>query len=176
MFYPSRRIVLFLTAIAACCVPWSARAGGLIQNGGFDTPTPGLTPPNYPTSISGAGVGGPSSAEFWTLFNNFSTTTSTELLPSTDPNGSGFMIHLTSTPTSGSFSFFNGLQQAFPTQSGGSASVDVDVLSGVVFVALYANDGGTLLDQSFSTVNNQWQTLTVTARRAPIQPDRHLYR
>jgi hypothetical protein len=114
---------------------------------------------NAPTSL----IGGPSSTEFWTLFNNFDATTSTELLPTTDPTCSGLMIHLTSTPTSGSFGFFNGLQQAFPTQSGGSASVDVDVLSGVVFVALYAGNGSTLLDQAFSTVNNQWQLLTVTA-------------
>jgi hypothetical protein len=163
MLVSFRRNALFLAAIAAFCVPSSAWAGGLLQNGGFDTPTPGLSPPNYPTSISGAGVGGPSSAAFWTLFNNFDATTSTELLPSTDPTGSGSMIHLTSVPTSGSFSFFNGLQQAFPTQSGGTASVDVDVLSGVVLLALYAGNGATLLDQTFSTVNNQWQTLTVTA-------------
>lgn len=165
MLYPLRRVALFLTLIAICSAPSSAWAGSLLQNGGFDTPTPGLSPPNYPTSISGAGVGsaGPSSAEFWTLYNNFDATTSTELLPSTDPNGSGLMIHLTSTPTSGSFSFFNGLQQAFPTQPGGTASIDVNVLSGVVFVALYADNGATLIDQAFSTVNNQWQTLTVTA-------------
>ncbi len=157
------RHVLLLAALAACGLPAPARAGGLLQNGGFDTPTPGLSPPNYPASISGVGVGGPSSAEYWTLYNNFDATTSTELLPSTDPMVGGYMIHLTSTPTSGSFSFFNGLQQAFPMQSGGTASVDVNVLSGIVLVALYANDGGTFIDQASSTVNNQWQTLTVTA-------------
>jgi hypothetical protein len=165
VLHPLRRIVLLLTLIAIGHAPSPGWAGSLLQNGGFDTPTPGLSPPNYPTSISGSGPtsAGPSSAEFWTLYNNFDATTSTELLPSTDPTGSGLMIHLTSTPTSGSFSFFNGLQQAFPTQPGGTASIDVNVLSGIVFLALYADNGATLIDQSFSTVNNQWQRLTVTA-------------
>ena len=66
-----------------------------MQNGGFDTPTPGLTPPNYPTSITGVNAFGPSSAESWNLFNSFDATTSTELLTSTDPAGGGFIIHLT---------------------------------------------------------------------------------
>ena len=56
------RIGHFLVAIAVCCLPSSAWAGNLLLNGGFDTPTPGLSPPNYPTSISGMGASGPSSA------------------------------------------------------------------------------------------------------------------
>jgi hypothetical protein len=161
------RSVLFLAAIAACFLPSSARAGNLIQNGGFDTPMSGLTPPNYPTSISGAGASGPSSAESWTLFNNFDATTSTELLPTTDPTGSlPYMIHLTSvTNTSDpNGSFFNGLQQGFATQSTlTTASVDVDVLSGPVILALYAGDGSTLINFVISTTTNQWSTLSVSA-------------
>jgi hypothetical protein len=160
-----RRNVLFLAAIAVSYVPSSAWAGNLLQNGGFDTPTPGLSPPNYPTSITGAFTFGASSAEDWTLFNSRDATTSTELLPSTDPLGSGFMIHLTSVTNNGDpdGSFFNGLQQGFPTQSGGTASVDVYVLSGPVILALYSGDGSSLISDTFSTTLNQWQTLTVTA-------------
>jgi hypothetical protein len=165
MLLSLRRNVLFLAAIAACCVPSSAWAGNLLQNGGFDTATPGLSPPNYPTSISGANAFGPSSAEFWTLFNSRDATTSTELLPSTDPSGSGFMIHLTSVSNTSDpdGSFFNGLQQSFPTQSGASASVDVQVLNGPVILALYSGDGATLIADVFSLPTNQWQMLTVTA-------------
>jgi hypothetical protein len=165
MAVASRRRLLILATVVALSASPAASAAGLLQNGGFDTPTPGLSPPNYPTSIVGAGPAsaGPSSAEFWTLYNNFDATTSTELLPSTDPGGSGSMIHVTSTPTAGSFSFFNGLQQAFPVQSGGTASVDVDVLSGTVLLALYSNNGGTLIDSASSTTNNAWETLTVSA-------------
>jgi hypothetical protein len=158
--------MVFLVLAFAIANPPSTWAGMLLVNGGFDTPTSGLTPPNYPTSISGAGVHGISSADSWTLYNNFDATTSTELLPSTDPTGGGFMIHLTSVtnnagdPTS---SFFNGLQQSFPTASGGTASADVFVLSGPVILALYTGNGSTLISDTFSTVTNQWQTLTTTA-------------
>jgi hypothetical protein len=159
-----RRNALFLIGIAIWCVPSSAWAGNLLQNGGFDTPTPGLTPPNYPTSITGAGAAGPSSADDWTLFNGQPVTTSTELLPSTDPTGSGFMIHITSVPTtSADFTAFSGIQQGFTTQIGVplTVSVDVEALQGSIFVGLFANDGGTLL-MPFVTVDtlNQWQTVT----------------
>ncbi len=160
-----RRNVLFLAAIAVSYVPSSAWAGNLLQNGGFDTPTPGLSPPNYPTSITGANAFGPSSAADWTLFNSRDATTSTELLPSTDPLGSGFMMHLTSvTNTSDPVgSFFNGLQQGFSTQSGATASVDVDVLSGPVILALYAGDGSTLICFLYISTVDQWQTVSITA-------------
>jgi hypothetical protein len=172
-FYPRgqamfllRRIVRFLVAIVVCCVPCSAWAGNLLQNGGFDTPTPGLSGPNYPTSFTGTGFGGPSSAADWTLYNGYPATTSTELLQTTDPNGSGFMIHVTSVPTtSNSFAYFNGLEQAFPAQSGGvvTVSVDVEAVQGPVFVGLFANDGGTLLPNyvSIATIG-QWETVTFT--------------
>ncbi len=161
-----RRDVLFLAAIAVCCVPSSAWAGNVLLNGGFDTPTPGLSPPNYPTSITGDFASGPSSAADWTLFNGYPATTSTQLLPTTDPLGSGFMIDVTSVPTtSSSFAFFNGLQQAFPTQSGGTVTVSVDIyaVQGPVFVGLFANSGGTLLTPygSDSTIG-QWETVTFT--------------
>src|SRR4051794_36686570 len=148
-------LLLMIFAVVLTSQP-SICLADLVTNGGFDTPTPGLAPPNYPASISGASVFGPSSAEDWTLFNSRDATTSTELLPSTDPGGSGFMIHLTSvTNTSDpNGSFFNGLQQVFPVQPGGSASVDVYALQGPVILALYAGYGSTLLDYTVSTTTN----------------------
>ncbi len=167
-----RGAALLLVITFAAASPQSICAGTVLMNGGFDTPTPGLSPPNYPTSISGPSSAGPSSAESWTLFNSGDATTSTELLPTTDPHGIDLMIHLTSVsntpdPTG---SFFNGLQQGFPTVSGGTASVDVFVLSGPVILALYAGNGSTLLDDTFSSTTNQWETLAVTAP-AGTNPD-----
>jgi hypothetical protein len=167
MFHPSCRRMLLLAAIAVFWVPSPAWAGNLLQNGGFDTPTPGLSPPNFPTSITGQSAAGPSSAADWTLFNGQDATTSTELLPTTDPNGNQSMIHVTSVPaTPNAATFFNGLEQAFPTQSGVAVavSVDVEVLQGTVFVGLFANNGGTLLMPfvTISTPPNQWQTVTFT--------------
>ncbi len=164
MLLSLRRNVLFLATMAACCVPSSARGGNLLLNGGFDTPTPGLTPPNYPTSITASGVAAPSSAEFWNLFNNFTATTSSELLPTTDPLGSEFMIHVTSVGANGGPPFFNGLQQSFAQQSGAvTASVNVDVLSGPVIVALFGNGGGTFIGGTLSTTTDQWETISFTA-------------
>jgi hypothetical protein len=158
-----RQIVLFLVAIAVCCVPSSAWAGNLLLNGGFDTGNPTFTPPNFPTSITGQFTSGPASAADWTLFNGEPVTTSTELLTSTDPGGSGLMIHVTSVPTTGNFTAFSGLEQGFATQVGVpvTASVDVDVLQGSVLLGIYANNGGTLLNYITTNILG-WQTLTVT--------------
>ena len=155
-----------MAAIAVCCVPSSAWAGNLLLNGGFDTPTAGLSPPDYPTSSTGTGFGGPSSAADWNLYNGYPATTSTQLLSTTDPLGSGFMIDVKSVPTtSSSFAFFNGLQQAFAAQSGGMVTVSVDIyaVQGPVFVGLFGNDGGSLLTPyaSDSTIG-QWETVTFT--------------
>ena len=163
---PQRRGVVLLVILAlATANPQPTSAGNILLNGGFDIPTPGLSPPNYQTSITGASARGVSSAEDWSLYNNFNATTSTELLPSTDPLGSGYMIHLTSVSNTSdpTGSFFNGLQQSFPMVPGGTASVDVDVLSGPVILALYAGNGSTLIAYTLSTATNQWETLMVTA-------------
>jgi hypothetical protein len=172
---PSRN-ALCLAAIAACLLTSSARAGNLLTNGGFDTPTPGLTPPNYPTSISGASTFGNASAEDWTLFNSRDATTSTELLPTTDPTGSlPYMIHLTSVSNTSdpTDSFFNGLQQGFATQSTlTTATVDVDVLSGPVILALYAGDGATLINYTLSSTTDTWSPISVSA---PAGTDPNLF-
>jgi len=154
---------LVMVALASFLLPSSVALGDLLQNGGFDTPTAGLSPPNYPTSITGLPPfpGGISSADQWNLFNNQDATTSTELLPTTDPSGGGFMIHLTTTPSaSGGPTSFNGLIQSFATVPGAVASVDVFVVSGPVIVALFGNSG--FLGDVQSTTSNQWETLTLT--------------
>ncbi len=65
-------------------------------------------------SITGPNSYGISSAAEWTLYNRRDAPTSRWLLPGTDPIGSGYMIHLTSTANTGDTgeSFFNGLQAA----------------------------------------------------------------
>jgi hypothetical protein len=162
-----RRIVIFLLPIAVCSMPSSASAGNLLTNGGFDTPTAGLSSQNnFFTSITGQFASGPSSAADWTLFNGYPATTSTELLKTTDPTGSGYMIHVTSVPSDPqSFAFFNGLQQGFAAQSGVAVTVSVDIyaLQGPVFVGLFANGGGTLLTPYASdSIIGQWETVTFT--------------
>ncbi len=56
---------------------------------------------------------------------------------------------------------YNGLEQHFSTVSAATASVDVYVLSGSAWLALYTNDGNTLLGSVTSTATNQWQSLTL---------------
>jgi hypothetical protein len=165
MKFSYRSAVLILAIVFAVANPHSICAGTLLTNGGFDIAGPGLSPPNYPASISGAAAAGPSSAASWNLYNNFNATTSTELLPTTDPLGSGSMIHLTSATNTGdpAGSFFNGLQQSFAQVSGASAAADVYVLSGPVILALYTGNGSTLLDFTATSTVNQWETLSVTA-------------
>ncbi len=161
------RYVVLMATVAACGLPMSARAGNLLMNGGFDTPTPGLSPPNYPTSITGQFSSGESSAESWTLFNSFDATTSTELLPTTDPGGSApYMIHLTSVSNTAdpTQSFFNGLQASFTTQSTlTTASVDLYILTGPVILALYAGDGSTLINDQYYGTTGTWFTGSITA-------------
>ena len=86
-------------------------------------------------------------------------TTSTELLPSTDPNGGGSIIHVTSESSANSYSFFDDLLQAFAMQAGATATVDVFVDSGVVLAGLYAENGKTLLGYAPSTTTHQWQNV-----------------
>ena len=78
--------------------------------------------------------------------------------------GSEFMIHVTSVGANGGPPFFNGLQQSFAQQSGAvTASVNVNVLSGPVIVALFGNGGGTFIGGTLSTTTDQWETISFTA-------------
>lgn len=90
-----RRILRrLLTPALVLSLSSSSSFAGSLLNGSFDTPTPGLSPPNYATSVTAVDTKVSSSADGWFLFNFGSrATTSTELLPSTDPNGGGYMLH-----------------------------------------------------------------------------------
>jgi hypothetical protein len=134
----------------------SAFGGNLLLNPGFDTPEPGLTPPNYTTSISGYHQDNISSAEYWGLFNSTAPTTTSQLLPSTDPPGGGYMISIV---TDGAI---NGAYQFVNPVPGASASVDVYVLRGTVTLFIATGPGLPILGSVTSTTLDEWQTLTLT--------------
>lgn len=131
---------------------WQADAA--LVDPGFDVGRSTFTPPNYTTSVSGSGHGGEASADGWSLWNNANTTTACELLHSTDPVGSGKMVHL----TTGGLNC--GLYQVFPEVASTTASVDVYVLRGKVTLYLYRN-GAVMLSSTNSTTTNRWETLSL---------------
>jgi hypothetical protein len=145
-----------LVAAVLLCLASSPAFAGSILNPGFDTPTAGLAGPTYPTSISGADLGGISSAADWLLFNDSAPTTSTELLASTDPNGSGFMISVASAGS------HNDLYQFFSETPRATASIDVFVLSGTVGLALYESVSGAFVTSTTSSGLGRWETLELT--------------
>ena len=145
-------ILLAAAAMMACS---AAEAANLLSNPGFDTPTPGLTPPNYPTSLSTViPPNAPSSAADWSIWNNTLTTTSTELLPTTDPAGGGFMAHV----TSGAYE--NGLYQFVADDSVNFVSVDVFLLSGTFELGLGRN--GFYEATATTSTLDQWVHLTAS--------------
>ena len=147
------------STIAAVLVPVSMVANANVANPKFDIPDSSFTGPTYAASISGGG-GGNSSADQWYLYNNANTTTSTELLTSTDPIGQGTMIHLTTGAAD------CGLYQVFPTLNGTFTSfkVDVKVNRGGLMFATYTNGGTVRTSEVHSNASllGSWQTLTLT--------------
>jgi hypothetical protein len=157
--YTSTRTGMMTVMALVLIIPTTDAFGELLANPGFDLPNSGLTPPSYPISFTGLFYGGLSSADSWYLWNNASATTTTALLPSTDPKGGGYMI---SVATSGDQ---NGLYQVFTNPiSATTASLDVYVLSGTVELGLAL--GGGYLGTVSSTTTNAWQTL-----RLDVSPD-----
>lgn len=113
-------------------------------NGSFDSSAAG------PTSFTGLGNGGLSAAADWKVWSNTpGSTTTTSLLASTDPLGSGSMIHVNTNGAS------NGLYQIFDAGNY-SSSLDVYVLSGAVTFYLY--NGASSISVT-STTQNTWETL-----------------
>ena len=141
------RTVALIVSVAGS----QANAGGLL-NGGFDTPTPGLSAPNYEASVTAANAKTPSSAEHWVLENSLAgrATTSSALLASTDPDGGGYMLHFSTTGSPGE------IGQIFDLGSGpqkATASIDVLVLSGVAKIS-FNNDVVTVHpSQNWQTIN-----------------------
>lgn len=127
----------------------------LLGNPDFETPNVNLSAPNYATSVSGFGGWGHSSAAGWDIYNNVNTTTTTELLASTDPNAGGSMLHVT---TGGAYS---GIYQLFGLVAQASLSVDVFVNSGQAWLALFGNSGSLLFASATSSHTGQWETLTI---------------
>jgi hypothetical protein len=144
-----------LLAVAATMACSAAQAANLLLNAGFNTPQAGLSPPNYPTSLSAlSGPGVPSSAADWLIWNNTLTTTSTELLTSTDPAGAGLMAHV----TSGAYE--NGLYQFVAADSVNFVSVDVYLLSGTFELGLGRN--GSYEATAKTSTPDQWVHLTAS--------------
>ncbi len=115
------------------------------------------------TSFTGAGGGGHSAADSWTVFNNTAGTTTTELTGSTLPKAGARMIHVT---TDGAR---NGLVQVFGPYNTGSpsvlAQVRVFVVSGQVGAGT-GNGGNTGLD-TLSTTTGQWELLQAPNHFSP---------
>jgi hypothetical protein len=143
-----------------------APAGNIVPNPGFETPNPSLGLPNYFTSLTTVAEGVPTSADAWFMKNQLTTTfITTELLPSTDtinPPGT-YMIHVVTNGT------YNGIAPQLTTHiQQGSASVDVFVLSGRVYLTLNTLDGGAaLLPAIYSSKHGEWERLQTPLLSAP---------
>ena len=108
------------------------------------------------TSFTGLEGGGSSAANNWWVWNNTPGTTTTELLPSTLPNGGDKMLHVTTQWNSGIW------QPFLPYNTGPNeviSSAWVYVISGNVGIGT-GNGGNTGLNVISSTTN-QWQLLQV---------------
>ena len=149
------RFAFFHVLLALPLFTASFAQANLLGNPDFEIPNAGLSAPNYATSVSGFGGSGHSSAADWDIYNNVNTTTTTELLASTDPNAGGYMLHVM---TGGAYS---GIYQIFPLVSQASLSVDVFVNSGQAWLALFGNGGGTLFASATSSHTGEWETLTI---------------
>ncbi|MFP4124571.1 PEP-CTERM sorting domain-containing protein [Coleofasciculus sp.] len=132
---------LFSTVIGAN----PAQAANLLFNGSFEQGTVGL-PRTFSEMTGGAAAPG------WWVWHNTPATTTTELLPSTLPNGGEKMMHVTTT------GWNNGLLQVFGELGTGPettlSSAWLYVLSGKVAIGT-GNGGGTGHDKTISTTD-QW--------------------
>jgi hypothetical protein len=134
------RFYLLCGGIAAVVAMAQPAAANLLINGGFDTVGPMGTPVTSP-----GGTGALSAALGWSQETVVPTGTLTSaLLPTTDPFGSGNMVHITT--DSGDWPAAeqgNGLGQAFPSSlRGAHLTFDIDVISGSVTGGLTEAVGG----------------------------------
>ncbi len=149
----SLRMPFLVVALLVFCS--TGLSENLLVNPGFETPASGITPPTSVsfTNFCSAGI---SAAANWTIFVNSCTPgandISTQLLPSTAPDGGSLMMHVT---TDGAF---NGIVQVFlpintgPTEAEGSAWVFVN--RGCVHIGT-GNDGNTG-PNAITCVTGQW--------------------
>ena len=122
-------------------------AQNALTNGGFDLGGP-------PTSFTGAFSESLSAAPAWGVWNNSFSTTTTELVESTDPflGGGGLALHVV---TGGAD---NGLFQFFAEQAPAFSSVDVLVTSGKMQLSLLGPGG--YPTATFALAAGQWQHIT----------------
>ncbi|HWC38435.1 MAG TPA: hypothetical protein VG476_07890, partial [Acidimicrobiales bacterium] len=132
-------------------------------NPSFETAGP-QGPQGPQTSFTGL-YPGPCAAAEWEVFNNTSATTTTELVPTTCPNGGTRMIHVRTVGTN------NGISQIWDATSGlphASFSVRVYVVQGKVGIGI-GHLGDTSLT-SFTTTTGSWEHVTGTnlANQSPV--------
>jgi len=137
----------------------NAQLGNLLRNSGFARARPVAPPP-----LTGSGVGGLAAAEDWTIWNNPLATTTTELLPTTRPDGTGRMLHLTTTGG------HCGLVQTWAREDEGPATATamawVYVLSGRV--GLGSGNGGSTGVDVLSTATGRWELLEAPSGGSPV--------
>ena len=149
---PSERIRAHADAVAA-------QLTNLLRNAGFARGRPIAPPP-----LTGSSTGGLSAAEDWTLWNNPDSTTATALLPTTRPDGTGRMLHVTTTGG------HCGLVQTWaPTDEGAAAATAmawVYVVSGRV--GLGSGNGGSTGVDVLSTTTARWEQLEAPSGTSPV--------
>ena len=142
--------MLRLMAVAGCaawvCGP--VQAGNQLLNPGFNLssglPNPTLAGISPPSALSAAAD--------WRMWNNADDTTSTRLLPSTDPMGGGQMLDVA---TSG---LWSGAYQFVGANTVNFVSIDVFVVRGDFELGLALN--GDALNFATTSVHDAWVHLT----------------
>lgn len=135
--------------VAGLLLAQPAMAANQLLNPGFDIPG-GFGATNY----VGTGSLGPSAAADWSVWNNSLAANSTDLLPSTDPLGSGFMLSVRSGGAE------NGVYQFVGRNTVAQVSVDVYVIAGTFELGL--GQAGGYLSTATTSVHDQWVHLTAS--------------
>ena len=110
-------LLIFLASDAL----WSQN---LLKHGGFNIPATGV-PPGMIVSVNGCNQPGSSAAANWFVYINGCGEVTTTLVPSTDPNGKAYMMHVTAS-----------VENAGIDQSG-----TFNVASTLTWVSVYINNG-----------------------------------
>jgi hypothetical protein len=129
------RIILLVQAALACLMPLTLSAQNLLTNPGFEKPAAGVAPGTL-VAYTDFCEAGSSAAAVWSVFvNSCGTDISTELVPSTAPEGGKYMIHVVTTGNA------NGIVYCcFANQTTTLSSIWVYVNSGCI--GMGTGDGG----------------------------------
>jgi hypothetical protein len=130
----------------------------LLVNGDFEAPAAAAT------MLAGIGVPGPSAAPGWTTWNIADAVTTTDMLPSTAPDGGSQMLHVCTTGQD------CGLVQQYQATGSGpehvTSSVSVFVVRGQVGMGT-GNGGDTRDNDAVSTATGIWEQLTAANGVSP---------